>query len=475
MTAAPGQEFARLRFLGAAENVTGSRFLLERDRYRLLVDCGLYQEREFASRNWEPFAVPPASIDAVLLSHAHLDHCGYLPRLVRDGFRGPVFCTEATAEVARVMLLDAASIQEEDASFKRRRHEREGRTGPHPEEPLYTVSDARRALRLLKPVPYDETVHVGPGVDAVFRDAGHVLGSATISLTLWRGSERRVVVFSGDLGRPGAPILRDPAPPPAADCVVIESTYGDRTHPPVSIAEGELADAINDAVAAGGNIVIPAFALERAQELLFYLRRLHQAGRIPPLLTFVDSPMATQITSLFKRHAALLDRDVARASRRNRSPFDFTGLHFVGSASESKAINRIRGSVVIIAGAGMCNGGRIKHHLVNNVGDSASTILFVGYQAHGTLGRQIVEGANPVRILGEPREVRARIRSIDAFSAHADRDELLAWLLAAPEPPREVLVVHGEESSAQAFAATIRSRIGAAVSIPAFGDSFAIV
>ncbi|MGE0227726.1 MAG: MBL fold metallo-hydrolase RNA specificity domain-containing protein [Dehalococcoidia bacterium] len=457
-----------LRFLGAAGNVTGSRFLLESGGRRVLVECGLNQEREFAGRNWDPFPVDPRSIDAVILTHAHLDHSGYLPRLVRDGFSGPAWCTPATADLAAIVLADAARIAVEDADFKRRRHQREGRRGPHPEVPLYTPVDARRAVALLRTAGYHAPWEVVPGIRAEFRDAGHILGSAVLTLHVTTPAGERVITFSGDLGRGANPMLRDPEPPPRSDYLVVESTYGDREHPDEDVAS-QLADVINAAAEARGNVVIPAFAIGRTQDVLFHLRHLLRDRRIPRLLVFVDSPMATSVTQLHRRHLEALAPAFAQEFRGRSSPFEFPGLTYIRSVEASKAINRVAGTAVIIAGAGMCNGGRVKHHLAANITRPESTILFVGYQAHGTLGRRIVDGDDPVRILGQEWPVRARVASIEGFSAHAGRRELLRWVQSAPAPAPRVLVVHGEDAASAALAAALRRRRVKA-SVPAYGE-----
>ncbi len=463
---------AELTFLGATGTVTGSRFLLEVQGRRILIECGLYQEREFAARNWDGFPVDPRSIDAVVLTHAHLDHSGYLPRLVQAGFAGPVWCTPATASLAEILWLDAARIAVEDARFKKRRHEREGRRGPHPELPLYTVADARRAIGLLRTADYRQRWSVAPGVRAEFRDAGHILGSATLTLRVRARGGERSITFSGDLGRTSEPPLHDPEPLAAPDYVVVESTYGDRGHAPADVL-GELEAVVNSTVAAGGNVVIPAFAVGRAQDVLLRRKTLIDSHRIPRLMVFVDSPMATSVTALYRQYRSLLDPELAAAFNGRRSPFEFPGLTYVRSVEASKAINRIAGSTVIIAGAGMCNGGRIKHHLVTNIGRPDSTILFVGYQAQGTLGRRIVDGDNPVRILGEQRDVRARIARIDGFSAHADRDDLLRWILASERRPKQLFVVHGEAAATESLVAALRER-GLDAAAPEFGERVAL-
>ena len=459
-----------LSFLGGARNVTGSRYLLEANDVRLLVDCGLYQEREFRARNWDPLPIAPRTLDAVLLTHAHLDHCGLLPKLVGDGFRGPIYSTGATCEIARIMLADSASLQQEDAGFKRRRHRREGRKGRFPEVPLYTVDDAEACFPLFSPVPYGESTRVGDGVEATFYDAGHVFGSSMIKVVVSRNGEERTVLFSGDVGRWDKPILRDPTVISEADYVLVESTYGDRLHQDSADVGNSLAEVITSTRKAGGNVVVPSFALERAQEVLYYLNELLVEGRVPHLLVFLDSPMAVGITEVFERHPELFDQEMTRLVGHNKSPFDFPGLEMVHTVDESKAINHIKGTVVVIAGSGMCTGGRIKHHLVANISRPESTILFVGYQASGTLGRHIVDGAQKVRILGQQHPVRARIAQIDGLSAHADRDELLRWLSGLRKAPKHVFVTHGEPEAAQSFGDFLRQRTGWDVSVAEYGQ-----
>jgi metallo-beta-lactamase family protein len=460
----------KLRLMGATQNVTGSRYLLEVDGFRILIDCGLFQEREFAGRNWEPFSVPPETIEALLLTHAHIDHCGLLPKLVREGFRGRVYCTAATADVAEIMLLDAAKLQEEDAAFKRKRHEREGRKGPYPEVPLYNMDDANASLRLFLPVPYGEEVVIGHGVEAKFYDAGHILGSSMIMVSVRGQGEQRTILFSGDVGRRNAPILRDPTTFAGADYVLVEATYGDRLHEGSSEVAEHLAAVVNSTLNNGGNIIVPSFALERAQEVLYYLNKLLIDGRIPRVMVFVDSPMAVRVTQVFERHPDLYDQEMLKLMRTNRSPFDFPGLKMVHTIDESKAINQIKGSAMIIAGSGMCTGGRIKHHLAANISRPESTVMFVGYQAAGTLGRYIVEGASEVRILGQDYPVRARIEQIQGFSAHADRDGLFEWLSHLQSPPRQVFITHGEPDSCHSFAAFLKERTGWGISVPAYQD-----
>jgi metallo-beta-lactamase family protein len=460
----------RLKFLGAAENVTGSRFLLEANGKRVLVDCGMHQERELRDRDWNPFPVDPTTVDAVLITHAHLDHCGYLPKLVREGFNGPIYCTRATAEIMQISLLDSAHLQESDSEHKRRRHEREGRKGPHPEVPLYTVEDAEACFEQFKPIRCKRNIDIVDGITAEFRDAGHILGSTMIAADVHQNGDKRRILFSGDVGRWDRPILRDPSTFEQADYVLVESTYGNRTHAPVADIDNELERVIKQTVEARGNLVVPSFAIERAQELLYHMSELLDQNRIPHILVFLDSPMAIKVTDVFRNHPELMDEEAREVLADKRSPFDFPSLMTVDSTEHSKALNYLGGTGMIIAGSGMCTGGRIKHHLVNNIDRPESTVLFVGYQAVGTLGRAIVDGAEEVRIFGEKRQVKARIEQIHGFSAHADQNELLRWLSAIENTPRRVFVVHGEEDSAHDFAQFIREKQSWDVAIPKYRD-----
>ncbi len=461
----------KLHFLGAAGNVTGSRHMLEVDGTRVLVDCGLYQERQFKNRNWDPFPVPPSSIDAVLLTHAHLDHCGLLPKLVKEGFSGKIFCTDATAEITKIILLDSAHIQEEDAAYKAKRHKKEGRTGPHPEQPLYTTEDAEACFPLFSPVRYKSCVPVKNNIEACFFNAGHVLGSSIIKVTVTENSQKRVILFTGDIGRPDRPIVESPDSFEQADYVVIESTYGDRIHEPTEDIKNAVAGTINAAVEKGGKIIIPSFALERSQEVLYYLNDLIRNKKIPQIKVFLDSPMAARITTVFKHHPEMFDKEMSELIKNHESPFEFAQLDIVQSTEESKSLNALAGPFIIIAGSGMCTGGRVKHHLANNISDPKNTIMFVGYQAAGTLGRNITDGQEKVRILGADYQVKADIVKINGFSAHADKDELLKWLKKLKACPRHVFVVHGEESSAQAFGQYISEQLGCKTTVPEYGQS----
>lgn len=459
-----------ISFYGAAKNVTGSRYLLSARGKKILIDCGLYQEHKLKGRNWEDFPLPPNDVDAVVLTHAHLDHCGLLPKLVREGFSGPIYGTSATIDIAKIVMLDSAKINEEDAEFKRRRHEREGRQGPYPVVPLYTTEDAQAVTPLLQAWDFAEPLELGPGLSVEFIEVAHILGAAAVKFTITEGRKTRTVLFSGDVGRWDMPILRDPAPVGPADYAVVESTYGNRIHGRAFDIPGELAEVINSTAKARGNIIIPSFAIERTQELLYFLAQLSRNNQIPRLRIFVDSPMAVKVSDVFKRHPGLFDHDTTELLRSFRLP----GLTMVRTVAESKAINRIRGSAIIIAGSGMCTGGRIKHHLVKNIGRPESTILFVGYQAAGTLGRIILDGEKDVRILGETHRVRARIARISGFSAHADRDELMRWLQSLGNQPDRTFITHGEPEAAEAFSDHLQNDLGWQTTVPNYLDKAAL-
>ena len=447
----------KLSFHGAAQGVTGSCHLLQCAGKRILVDCGFYQgSRELVEDNANDFGFDPASVDYLLLTHAHLDHCGRIPLLVNRGFTGEIITTAASRELARLVMMDAAGLQEEEARYRNRRAHRRGKRGEDI-VPLYTVLDALNAQENFGRVAhYDEPLQLAPGIRATYIDAGHILGSASILLELSEDGDDRRVLFSGDLGLGGRPILRDPAKPPQVDVVVMETTYGDRQHKQLEPSVEELYEAINTTTQRGGNVIIPTFALERSQELLFYLHAGKESGVLPKFLqVFLDSPMAISATRIFRNHPECYDKQTSELFNTGRDPFDFPGLHFTRETAESMAINQINGGAVIMAGSGMCTGGRVRHHLKRNLARDRSSIVFVGYAARGTLARQIIDGAKSVNIFGEEYAVRAQIYTIGGFSAHAGQSELLAWHAGTGAPQRTFLV-HGEKDSMTAFSRLLK-------------------
>ncbi len=462
----------RIQFLGASQQVTGSCYFVEAAGLRLLVDCGLFQERAYLERNWAPFPIVPGSLDFVLLTHVHLDHSGLLPKLVREGFRGKILTTPASADLLPIVLLDSAQIQEEDAAQKKKRHQKEGRRPRHPEVPLYTTAEAENVSGLVKRVPYQKRIALKKGVSVRFREAGHILGSAIIELSAREARRSFRLVFSGDLGQWNKPLIRNPEIIEQAQAVVIESTYGNRDHEDPADTETMLSRIITETAAAGGNVVIPVFAVERAQEMMFHLSRLIRRGRIPRLPVFLDSPMATDVTAVFLRHQECLDKETIGLFRSGQSPFQFAGLRYVRTQQESKALNALGRPAVIMAGSGMCTGGRIKHHLVHNISRPESTILFVGYQSAGTLGRQITTGPPEVRIFGQPRPLKARIEQIHGLSGHADRSGLLSWLGHFRPPLPVVFLTHGEKEVALGLAGSIHQKKGLDVSVPDYRDLY---
>lgn len=463
---------ATIQFLGAAGTVTGSRYLLTIDGMRILVDAGLFQEPDVEPLNLEPFEVDPATIDAVVVTHAHIDHSGYVPRLVRDGFRGPVWCTPATAALLEIMWEDVARIAEQDSEVAARHHHRARRHHEGP-PPIYRQADVAQALRQVQTAEYGATTRLARGITVTFRDAGHILGAATVLIEWTEGKQRARILFSGDLGRPAMPVLHDPSRAPDAEYVVLESTYGDRAHPGGD-PEALMAEIITSTVMRGGNVIIPSFAVQRAQEILYHLRRLLGQRLIPHVPVYFDSPMAVAATRVFRDFATLLDPDLEEAYARGESPFDFETLQVTETADESRAINGVERPHIVIAGAGMCDGGRIRHHLLHNLSRADSTILFVGFQAPGTLGRRIVDGADEVVLFGEHVPVRARVEQLHQFSAHADRDDLLRWLSGIRNHPRRVFVTHGTPESSAALARSVEAVMGVPATVPARGDLIGI-
>jgi metallo-beta-lactamase family protein len=462
----------KLQFLGATRQVTGSQYYIEADGARLLVDCGMFQERAFLNRNWDPSPIRPRDLNAVLLTHAHVDHCGLAPKLIQEGLRCPIMTTAASVELVELVLRDSAQIQAEDAEFKTKRHRKEGRTGAYPVKPLFTSRDVERTVPLLQAVPYNEPVKVNSHVSVRFHDAGHILGSAMIELEVCSHGEPRRVLFSGDIGQWDRPIIRDPSVFTEADYVVMESTYGNRLHENHHRdVETQLADVIHKTIDQGGNVVVPIFAIERAQEMIYHLSCLVRAGRVPSLPVFLDSPMAADVTDIFRRHRDDFDDDMREMLAAGCSPLGFPGLKIVRTIEESMTINHRKTPSIILSTSGMCTAGRIKHHLVHNISRPECTILFVGYQSQGTLGRQILDGSPKVRIHGRCRFVKANIAQIHGFSGHADRAGLLRWLGHFQKPPRQLFLTHGEEEQSLSFAAHVRESLGWNVAVPQYQEA----
>jgi metallo-beta-lactamase family protein len=463
---------AELSFWGGVGTVTGSKYLIEHNGSQILIDCGLFQGlRELRERNWQDLPFDPTAIDAVLITHAHIDHTGYLPRLVAQGYRGPVYCSRGTADLLKILLPDSARLQEEDADYRNRkklsRHE--------PALPLYTEEDAQAAIELLKPVQNTgEPVPVAPGITAEFRVAGHILGSSLVLLKLEGAGEDgqgRRVLFSGDLGHYDQPIIRDPEPPPACDYLLVESTYGDRLHDKEEPGD-KLARIINDAVRRDGPILIPAFAVGRTQELIYLIRELEEQKRIPILPVRVDSPMAAAATQVYGRTREEHDEDYASILARRVHPLRTHSMVTASSRQESMNLNAEKGARIIISASGMMTGGRVLHHAVRMVPDENATLVFVGFQAAGTIGRRIQNGEREVRIMKQMVPVRCRIESIGGFSAHADYGEVLRWLAGLPHAPRWAFTTHGEVGSALAMAEHIREKFGWNVEPAQYGQKF---
>ena len=460
----------RLTFHGAAQNVTGSCYLIEGGGKRILIDCGLYQgNRDLDDENRNDFGFDPAAIDYLLLTHGHLDHCGRIPLLTRLGFRGKVITTSATRELARLVMLDSARIQEEEAGYKNYKASKRRFKGRTAVEPLYNTLDALNSLDAFVDIASFEQPHdLCPGIRTTFYDAGHILGSACILLELEEGDMRRRILFSGDLGYDGRAILPDPATPPRADIVVMESTYGDRLHKKLEPSIDELFAAINSTINRNGNVLIPSFALERTQEILYYLREGIEQGRLPRhLQVYLDSPMAVSATQVFRNHRECFDEETWQVIAAGKDPFELPGLRITRDTAESMALKQVRGAV-IIAGSGMCTGGRIRHHLRNNLWRREASVVFVGYAAEGTLARQIIEGAREVRVLQDEVEVNAEIYTIGGFSAHADQQELLKWHAQTGNPGRTFLV-HGEPDAMRVLASHLP---GTKVEMPQLHQAF---
>jgi metallo-beta-lactamase family protein len=443
-----------LQFLGAAGGVTGSKYLFSHGDDQVLLDCGLFQGlKELRLRNWAPVPIDLARLRAVILTHAHIDHSGYLPRIVGKGYKGPVFATPGTCDLLRVMLPDAAHLQEEEARYANRK----GYSKHSPALPLYSVEDAERSLTLLRPVRMKESVEVAKGVFLDFGRVGHILGAGSARLSFQLSAQKRTLVDSGDLGRYDRPILKDPEPAGTADWLLIESTYGNLLHPKES--EEELRNVIKETAAQRGCLLIPAFAIGRTQELVYTIRKMEDAGEIPPMPVYVDSPMGIEATEIYSHHTAEHDFEMAQLSNHDRNPLRSRNMVVARSPEQSKAINNFKGPLIIISASGMATGGRVLHHLKHRLPNQDTTVLLVGYQAEGTRGRLLQDGAKDIKMLGEVIPVRAKIKVLDGFSAHADQGEILRWLRTFKKPPRVTYIVHGEPPAANALAEVIRGQL----------------
>jgi metallo-beta-lactamase family protein len=458
----------KIEFVGAARTVTGSSYIIKNESFTIMVDCGMFQgTRELRERNHLKLIYAPEEIDALVVTHAHIDHSGLIPKLVKEGFKGPIFATSATVDLLRVMLPDSAHIQEMDAEWFSRRRKKAGREAV---EPLYTQDDAVEAIKALKPIAYGEDFEVVPGVKARFRDAGHILGSAFIEMWVTEKGETKKIVFSGDIGPRQQAIIKNAEQIEDADYLLIESTYGDRLHKSKPDTYNEFKAVINETYNRKGNIVIPSFAVERTQEIVFTLRQLFAEGSIPKIPVYIDSPLAVNATEIFIKHPDCFNDDMMKIIKEGGTPLDFPNLHYVRTTEESKRLNDTAKGSIIISASGMCTAGRIKYHLQNNLYKSESSVIFVGYQAEGTLGRMLVDGAKLVRVYAESVVVNAKIHTLGGFSGHADRDALLEWMSSIKNPKLHVFVVHGEDKAAESFAQTVKDRFGVSVSAPAWGE-----
>ena len=457
----------RIHFLGAARTTTGSMYLLEVNGQRLLLECGLFQGRrgESTERN-RNFPFVPSALNAVVLSHAHIDHCGNLPNLCRQGFAGNIYCTFATRDLASVMLEDSAEIQRDDAAFVSKKR---AKRGLPPVEPLYTAIDAERAVRQFVTFNYDRPFPVCDGVTVMFRDAGHILGSAQVVFDIRENGRKLRFLFSGDVGRGHDDILRDPAPVEGVDYLQVESTYGGRDHAPKAHASDEVARLVRETLEKKGKIIVPSFSVGRTQQMVYTLHQLTLAGQLPRVPIFVDSPLSVNVTEIYRLHPECFNDSIYKFLREKENPFGMENLTYIREVAQSMKLNELRDPAIIISASGMAEAGRIRHHLANHLGNPANLVLFIGYCAEHTLGAQILAGQNPVNIFGEPHDVRARIVSLDSFSGHADRSELRHYVEGITGDLKRISVIHGEESQALAFAETLRAlRPKAEVLVPEY-------
>ena len=454
----------KIRFIGAARTVTGSCYHVQANDTNLLIDCGMFQGgKENEERNRAPFSFKPSEIQYLLLTHAHLDHAGLVPKLIKEGFKGKILTTKATVDLCGIVLLDSARIHERDAEWENKRFIRAGRPAV---KPLYTIQEAVASFSYFQGAAYNETIDLGNGIKTRFNDAGHILGSAIIELWLKEGNSEKKLVFSGDLGQKNLPLIKDPTAIEEGDYVFIESTYGNRKHKGIKETIEELTTAVSESIKRGGNVIIPAFAVGRTQDILYILNQLTREGKLDHPQVFVDSPMALQATRVILKHPECLDAETRELIENKQFPRGSLTLKFTEAAEESMEINKIKNSAIIISSSGMCEAGRIRHHLKHNLWRSECSIIFVGFQAQGTLGRRIIDGAKTVKIFGEEIAVNAKIYTIGGLSAHADRDELIDWLNKFRKKPTRVFVMHGEEKTALYFAETIRNQLNLEAHVP---------
>ena len=453
----------KIQFCGASDGVTGSCHLIRTEKHQILLDCGQFQGGKVEEqKNFEEFPFDPTEIDCMILSHAHIDHCGRIPLLVKRGFKGDIYCTDATADLLEVMLKDSGYIHEKEAEWKNKKNQRAGRPLV---EPLYTFNDAMDSLKYVKPVLYDQLIEINEDMKIVFNDAGHILGSAITEIWVSEGEEVSKIVFTGDLEVMERPILRNPVKIKKADYVIMETTYGNRLHPSNSLNVKELMDIIRKTAKRGGTTVIPSFAVGRTQELIYELNRVYDSDSeyrkdFEDLMVYIDSPMATTATEVFKRNAQVFDEETKEFITRGDNPLDFKNLQFTRSSQESMMLNANNKPKVIISASGMCEAGRIRHHLKHNLWDARNSIIFVGYQAEGTLGRMLVEGAKEITLFNEKVECKAEIHNLEGFSGHADRDGLIDWLKGLEKQPKQIFLVHGEMDAKEEFAKTVKEEVG---------------
>lgn len=464
----------KIMFCGATTGVTGSCHLLKTENHNVLLDCGQFQGgKAQEALNADPFPFEPSEVECMILSHAHIDHCGRIPLLVKRGFRGRIYCTDATADLLEVMLLDSAHIHEMDAQWQSKRNLRAGKP---PVDPLYTTEDAQEALKYVEPILYDQQIRLNDDMKIVFNDAGHILGSAITEIWVTEGERESKIVFSGDLGMKNRPILRDPVTIKKADCVIMETTYGNRNHAQNSMSVKQLIDIILKTTRRGGTVVIPSFAVGRTQELIYELNRFYEKSspdyrqELDKVDVIVDSPMATTATEVFRNNAQVFDEETKAYIMKGDNPLDFKNLRFTRSTEESRALNTDHTPKVIISASGMCEAGRIRHHLKHNLWDARNSVIFVGYQGEGTLGRSLIEGKKDITLFGEEVHVNAEIYNLEGFSGHADQNGLLEWISGFQQPPRQIFLVHGEEQSKKDFAKLIHDKLGYDP-IPVLGNS----